>query len=91
MNMGQTEITEMLPLLIGLVVILLGLLVLYFVLLVRAILQMLSLEVNRVLLVFAFISLIFTPFTLLLGINVIIIWRFHKKELRKTGKLLDDA
>ncbi len=68
---------------ITLLVVVLGLLILYYVLLVRAILQMLRREVNTVLLVFAFISLIFTPFTLILGINMIIIWKLHKKELPK--------
>ncbi len=74
-------ITDLLPLIITILLILLGLLILYYVLLVRAILQMLSHDVNTVLLVFAFISLIFTPFTLILGINIIIIWKLYKKKL----------
>ena len=64
------------------VLVLLGLLVLYYVLLVRAILDMLRRNIQQtVLMTFAFISLIFSPFTLILGINVIIIWKIYKKSL----------
>ena len=65
------------------VVVLLGLLVLYYALLVRAILEMLRLDVNKILLTFAFLSLIVLPPTLLLGIFILIIWHYHKKILSK--------
>jgi hypothetical protein len=58
-----------------------GLLVLYYVLLVRAILEMLRLDVNRILLTFTFLSLIVLPPTLLMGIFILIIWHYHKKTL----------
>ena len=63
------------------VIVILGLLVLYYTLLVRAILQMLRLDVNKVLLTFAFLSLVILPPTLLLGIFILIIWHFHEKTL----------
>ena len=67
---------------IVLILVLLGLIVLYYVLLVRSILDMLRRDIQqRILLTFAFLSLIFSPFTLIMGINVIIIWAIHKKSL----------
>jgi len=64
------------------VVLLLGLIVLYYVLLVRSILDMLRRNIQQtVLMTFAFLSLIFSPFTLIMGINVIIIWAIYKKSL----------
>ena len=59
-------------------IVLLGLIVLYYTLQVRAILQMLRLDVNKVLLTFAFLSLVILPPTLLLGIFILIIWHFHE-------------
>ena len=64
------------------VVLLLGLIVLYYVLLVRSILDMLRRDIQQnILLTFAFLSLIFSPFTLIMGINVLIIWAIYKKKL----------
>jgi hypothetical protein len=65
-----------------LVVLLLGLIVLYYTLLVRSILDMLRRNIQqKILLTFAFLSLIFSPFTLIMGINVMIIWAIYKKSL----------
>ncbi len=67
---------------IVLIIVLLGLIVLYYVILVRSILDMLRRNIQQtVLLTFAFLSLIFSPFTLIMGINVIIIWAIYKKNL----------
>ena len=67
---------------IAAILVLLALIVLYYVLLVRSILEMLRRNVEQnVLLTFAFLSLIFSPFTLIMGINVLIIWRFYKRGL----------
>ncbi len=64
------------------ILVLLGLIVLYYVLLVRSILDMLRRNIEqKILLTFAFLSLIFSPFTLIMGINVIIIWVIYKKSL----------
>jgi hypothetical protein len=67
---------------IVLLLVLLGLIVLYYVLLVRSILDMLHRDIQqRILLTFAFLSLIFSPFTLIMGINVLIIWGIYKKNI----------
>ena len=69
------------PIIVLAIVVLLGLLVLYYALVVRAILEMLRLDVNKILLTFAFLSLIVLPPTLLLGIFILIIWHYHKKTI----------
>jgi hypothetical protein len=66
---------------IPVIIVLLGLLVLYYVLLVRAVIQMLKHNVSSVLLVFSFVSLIPFPLILILGIMILIIWHFHKKDI----------
>ena len=81
MEMDTQMISDILPIFIGVLVVLLGLLILYYVLLVRAILQMLRRQTNTVLLVFAFVSLLFTPFTVIMGIMILIIWKLHKKHV----------
>lgn len=67
---------------IVMILVLLGLIVLYYVLLVMSILDMLRRNIEqKILLTFAFLSLIFSPFTLIMGINVLIIWGIYKKSL----------
>ena len=66
---------------VPLLIVFLGLLVLYLVLIVRAIIQMLRYGASNVLLAFSFISLVPFPFILILGIMILIIWRYHKKDL----------
>ncbi len=61
--------------------IVLGLLVLYLVLVGRAVIQMLRHDVSPVLLTFAFLALIPFPPVLVLGIMVLIVWHYHKKDL----------
>ena len=56
-------------------------LVVYFVFMVRAIIEMLRYDVNSVLLTFAFLSLIPFPLILILGIMILIIWHYHKKDI----------
>ncbi len=64
------------------VLLLLGLILFYYVILVRSILDMLRRDIQqKILLTFAFLSLIFSPFTLIMGISVIIIWVIYKKSL----------
>jgi len=65
-------------------VVLLALLVLYYSLLVRAILQMLRSQTNTALLIFSFLALIPSPFTLIMGIFIMIIWQLHKRTLPET-------
>jgi hypothetical protein len=61
--------------------IVLGLLVLYLVLVGRAVIQMLRHDVSPVLLTFAFLALIPFPPILVLGIMILIVWRYHKRDL----------
>ncbi len=65
-------------------VVLLALLVLYYSLLARAILQMMRRETNMVLLIFSFLALIPSPFTLIMGIFILVIWKLHRKTLPET-------
>jgi hypothetical protein len=77
-----------LSVLIPLLLVVLGVLVVYLVFMVRAIIDMLRHDVHGVLLTFAFLSLIPFPLTLVLGIMVLIIWHYHKKDLlaRRAGQ-----
>jgi hypothetical protein len=74
-----------LPLLItvplAIVTALFGLLILYYVLLVRAILEMLKLDANKVLLGFSLVALIPLPPIVLMGILILVIWNIHRREL----------
>jgi hypothetical protein len=60
---------------------LLGLVILYYVAMVRSVIEMLRLEANSVLLVFAFLALFPFPLVILAGITILIIWRCHRKDL----------
>ena len=62
-------------------IVFLGLLVLYYLLLVRAILEMLRNDTNKVMMTFSFLALVPVPPLLILGIVIIIIWHIHKKSL----------
>lgn len=70
-----------LAILIPLLVVLIAVLVVYLVLIARAIIDMLRYDVHGVLLTFAFIALIPFPLILILGIMVLIIWHYHKKDI----------
>ena len=61
-----------------------GMLVLYYVLLVRAILEMLDLNANKVLLGFCFVALIPAPPFILMGIMLMVIWNLHRRGLETT-------
>ena len=74
-------VSENYGVLIVALILIVSLLILYFVLLMKAIVEMLKQNVSSVLLTFSFISLIPFPLILILGIQVLIIWHFHKKEL----------
>jgi hypothetical protein len=66
---------------IPLLLLLLGLVVIYYVALVRAIIRMLHLDASPVLMTFAFLSLFPFPLVLIAGIMVLIIWRYHRRDL----------
>ena len=60
---------------------LVGILILYYVCLVRAILEMLELDANKVLLGFCFVALIPAPPFILMGVMLMVIWSLHKRGL----------
>jgi hypothetical protein len=74
---------------IPITLVLLGILALYLVLLVRAIIDMLRYDTHSVLLTFAFLALVPLPPIVVMGVMVLIIWHFHKKDIlaRQTQEL----
>ena len=56
-------------------------LIVYLVLIVRAIIDMLRYDVHGVLLTFAFLALVPFPLILVMGIMVLIIWHYHKRDI----------
>ncbi len=53
----------------------------YLVIMVRAIIDMLGYDVHGVLLTFAFLALVPFPLILVMGIMVLIIWHYHRKDI----------
>ncbi len=66
---------------IPILLVVIGALILYLVLMVRAIIDMLRHHAHGVLLTFAFVALIPLPPTLVMGIMVLIIWHYHKRDI----------
>ena len=66
---------------IPILLVLIGALVVYLVLMVRAIIDMLRYDVHGVLLTFAFLALIPFPLILVMGIMVLVIWHYHKRDI----------
>ena len=66
---------------IPILLLLIGIVVVYLVLIVRAIIDMLRYDVHGVLLTFAFLALIPFPLILIMGIMVLIIWHYHKRDI----------
>ena len=56
-------------------------LVVYLVLMIRAIIDMLRYDVHGVLVAFACLALIPFPLILVVGISVLIIWHYHKRDI----------
>ena len=88
MDMNQLPIVHLIDfvrdnpaLAIPVIILLLGLVVLYYVAMIRAVIEMLRLEANSVLLVFAFLALFPFPLVILAGITILIIWHFHRRDL----------
>ena len=75
------SITDNLNLAIPVLLLLITLLVVYLVLMVRAVIDMLRYDVHGVLLTFAFLALIPFPLILIMGIMILIIWHYHKKDI----------
>ena len=55
--------------------------ILYLVLMVRAVIDMLRHDTHGVLLAFAFVALIPLPPTVVMGIMILIIWHYHKRDI----------
>ena len=70
-----------LALVIPILLLLIAALVVYLILVIRAIIAMLRYDVNTVLIIFAFLALIPFPLFLIMGIMVLIIWHYHKKDI----------
>jgi hypothetical protein len=66
---------------IPILLVLVAAVVVYLVLIVRAIIDMLRYDVHGVLLTFAFLALIPFPLILVMGIMVLIIWHYHKRDI----------
>ena len=60
---------------------LLPFLVVYLIFMVRATIDMLRYDVHGVLLTFTFVALIPFPLLLVLGITILIIWHYHKRDI----------
>ena len=60
---------------------LITLVVVYLVLMVRAVIDMLRYDAHGVLLTFAFLALIPFPLIMVMGIMVLFIWHYHKKDI----------
>ena len=66
---------------IPILLVLVGAVIVYLVLLIRAIIDMLRYDVHGVLLTFAFLALVPFPLILVMGIMVLIIWHYHKRDI----------
>ncbi len=66
---------------IPVLIVLIAILVVYLVLMARAIIDMLRHDVRGVLLTFAFLALLPLPLIVIMGIMVLIIWHYHKRDL----------
>jgi hypothetical protein len=75
------SLADNLALMIPILIVLIALLVVYLVLLVKAIIQMLRYDVHGVLLAFAFLALVPFPLILIMGVMVLIIWHYHKRDI----------
>jgi hypothetical protein len=79
-DMSSNEFNN-LAIVIPILLVLIGAVILYLVLMVRAVIDMLRYDAHRVLLTFAFLALIPFPLILVMGIMVLIIWHYHKKDI----------
>ncbi len=66
---------------IPILLVLIGALILYLVLMARAVIEMLRHDTHSVLLTFAFLALIPFPPIVVMGIMVLIIWHYHKRDI----------
>ena len=76
-----SSIGDNLDVFIPILLVLITLVVVYLVFMVRAVIDMLRYDVHGVLLTFAFLALIPFPLILIMGIMILIIWHYHKKDI----------
>ena len=76
-----STIADNLHVFIPILFVLIALLIVYLVFMVRAVIEMLRHDVHGVLLTFAFLALIPFPLLLIMGIMVLIIWHYHKRDI----------
>jgi hypothetical protein len=72
-----SNLAVVIPILVALILAL----VVYLVLMIRAIIDMLRYDVHSVLLTFAFLALMPFPPILVMGVMVLIIWHYHKRDI----------
>ena len=86
MQAMPSNVFSNLAIVIPILLVLIGAVVVYLVLMVRAIIDMLRYDVHGVLLTFAFLALIPFPPIMVMGIMVLIIWHYYKRDvLAKKG------
>jgi hypothetical protein len=73
--------TDNLYVFIPMLLVLITLVVVYFVFMVRAVIDMLRYDAHGVLLTFAFLALIPIPLIMIMGVMILIIWHYHKKDI----------
>ncbi len=76
-DVAFSNIGIVIPILLALI----GVVVVYLVLMARAIIEMLRSDAHGVFLTFAFLALIPVPPFLVLGVMVLIIWHYHKRDI----------
>ena len=76
-----SSIADNLDVFIPILLVLITLVVVYLVFMVRAVIDMLRYDVHGVLLTFAFLALIPFPLILVMGVMVLIIWHYHKRDI----------
>jgi len=81
-----STITANLAIVIPILLVLIAALIAYLVFITRAIIEMLRHDTHSVLLIFAFLALLPLPPFIVLGIMVLIIWHYHKKDILAGGR-----
>ncbi len=76
-----SAISNSLAVVIPILLVLIAAVVVYLVFMVRAIIDTLRYDVHGVLLTFAFLALIPFPLILVMGITILIIWHYHKRDI----------
>ncbi|MES9965626.1 MAG: hypothetical protein ABW116_19020 [Candidatus Sedimenticola sp. 20ELBAFRAG] len=81
MQSTLSSIADNLDIFIPILLVLITLVVVYLVFMVRAVIDMLRYDVHGVLLTFAILALIPFPLFLIMGVMILIIWHYHKKDI----------